>query len=70
VCIAIVDDGGHLIYFKMMERRRAAWWCRSEAQLRSFGRPSKLFEEGRRGRNAFWCRGGAAGGGLPITVDG
>ena len=76
VCIAIVDDGGHLIYFQRMDGTQTGSVVVSQRKAQTaigFKRPSKLFEEGvAGGRNALLGLPGAVPleGGLPITVDG
>src|SRR5690349_11387902 len=49
VCIAIVDDGGHLIYFQRMDGTQHGSVLVSQRKAQtaiSFKRPSKTFEEG------------------------
>jgi len=49
VCIAIVDDGGHLIYFQRMDGTQTGSVLVSERKAQTaigFKRPSKTFEEG------------------------
>ena len=76
VCIAIVDDGGHLIYFQRMDGTQYGSVNvsqRKAATAIGFKRPSKTFEEGvAGGRNALLGLPGAVPleGGLPLTIDG
>jgi uncharacterized protein GlcG (DUF336 family) len=76
VCIAIVDDGGHLIYFQRMDGTQTGSVLVSQRKAQtaiSFKRPSKTFEEGvASGRNALLGLPGAVPleGGIPLTVDG
>jgi uncharacterized protein GlcG (DUF336 family) len=76
VCIAIVDDGGHLIYFQRMDGTQTASVVVSMEKAKtaiSFKRPTKVFEEGvAGGRNALLALPGATPleGGVPIVVDG
>jgi glc operon protein GlcG len=76
VCIAIVDDGGHLIYFQRMDGTQTGSVVVSQRKAQtaiSFKRPSKTFEEGvAGGRNALLGLPGAVPleGGLPLVVDG
>jgi glc operon protein GlcG len=76
VCIAIVDDGGHLIYFQRMDGTQTGSVVVSQRKAQTaigFKRPSKLFEEGvAGGRNALLGLPGAVPleGGLPITAQG
>src|SRR5262245_39627200 len=76
VCIAIVDDGGHLIYFQRMDGTQYASVVVSQKKAQTaigFKRPSKTFEDGvAGGRNALLALPGAVTleGGLPLTVDG
>jgi uncharacterized protein GlcG (DUF336 family) len=76
VCIAIVDDGGHLIYFQRMDGTQTGSVLVSQRKAQTaigFKRPSKVFEEGvAGGRNALLGLPGAVPleGGLPIAVDG
>src|SRR5437764_14978413 len=49
VCIAIVDDGGHLIYFQRMDRTQTGSVLVSQRKAQTaigFKRPSKTFEDG------------------------
>jgi uncharacterized protein GlcG (DUF336 family) len=76
VCISIVDDGGHLIYFQRMDGTQTASVVVSMEKAKtaiSFKRPTKVFEDGiAGGRNALLSLPGATPleGGLPIVVDG
>lgn len=76
VCIAIVDDGGHLIYFQRMDGTQTGSVVVSQAKAQTaigFKRPSKFFEDGvAGGRNALLGLPGAVPleGGLPLVVDG
>jgi glc operon protein GlcG len=76
VCIAIVDDGGHLIYFQRMDGTQTGSVVVSQRKAQTaidFKRPSKVFEEGvAGGRTALVALPGAVPleGGLPISVDG
>jgi uncharacterized protein GlcG (DUF336 family) len=76
VCIAIVDDGGHLIYFQRMDGTQTGSVLVSQKKAQtamSFKRPSKYFEDGvAGGRNALLGLPGAVPleGGLPLVVDG
>src|SRR5262245_1284328 len=76
VCIAIVDDGGHLIYFQRMDGTQYGSVVVSQKKAQTaigFKRPSKTFEEGvAGGRNALLGLPGAVPleGGLPLTIDG
>jgi glc operon protein GlcG len=76
VCIAIVDDGGHLIYFQRMDGTQTGSVLVSQRKAQtaiSFKRPSKTFEEGvASGRSALLGLPGAVPleGGIPLTVDG
>ena len=76
VCIAIVDDGGHLIYFQRMDGTQTGSVIVSQKKAQtamSFKRPSKYFEDGvAGGRNALLGLPGAVPleGGMPLTVDG
>lgn len=75
VCIAIVDDGGHLIYFQRMDGTQTGSVVVSQRKAQTaigFKRPSKTFEEGvAGGRNALLGLPGAVPleGGLPLVVD-
>src|SRR5262245_931840 len=49
VCIAIVDEGGHLIYFQRMDGTQYGSVVVSQKKAQTaigFKRPSKVFEEG------------------------
>ena len=76
VCIAIVDDGGHLIYFQRMDGTQTGSVLVSQHKAQTaiaFKRPSKVFEDGvASGRNALVALPGAVPleGGVPLTVDG
>ena len=76
VCIAIVDDGGHLVYFQRMDGTQTGSVLVSQRKAQTaigFKRPSKTFEEGiAGGRNALLALPGATPleGGLPLVVDG
>ena len=76
VCIAIVDDGGHLIYFQRMDGTQTGSVLVSQRKAQTaigFKRPSKVFEEGvAGGRNALLALPGAVPleGGLPLSADG
>jgi len=76
VCIAIVDDGGHLVYFSRMDGTQtgSVQVAQKKAQTAiGFKRPSKVFEEGvAGGRNVLLALPGAVPfeGGLPLSADG
>ena len=76
VCIAIVDDGGHLVYFQRMDGTQTGSVVVSQRKAQtaiSFKRPTKVFEEGvAGGRTALVALPGAVPleGGIPLTVDG
>ena len=76
VCIAIVDDGGHLVYFQRIDGTQTGSVLVSQRKAQtaiSFKRPSKTFEEGvAGGRNALLGLPGAVPleGGIPLVVDG
>jgi uncharacterized protein GlcG (DUF336 family) len=76
VCIAIVDDGGHLVYFQRIDGTQTGSVLVSQRKAQtaiSFKRPSKTFEEGvAGGRSALLGLPGAVPleGGLPLVVDG
>lgn len=76
VCIAIVDDGGHLVYFQRMDGTQTGSVVVSQRKAQtaiSFKRPTKVFEEGvASGRNALLALPGAVTleGGVPLTVSG
>ena len=76
VCIAIVDDGGHLIYFQRMDGTQTGSVLVSQRKAQTaigFKRPSKVFEDGvASGRNALTALPGAVPleGGVPLAIDG
>lgn len=76
VCIAIVDDGGHLVYFQRMDGTQTGSVVVSQRKAQTaiaFKRPTKVFEEGvAGGRTALVALPGAVPleGGIPLTVDG
>jgi uncharacterized protein GlcG (DUF336 family) len=76
VCIAIVDDGGHLVYFQRLDGTQTGSVLVSQRKAQtaiSFKRPSKVFEEQvAGGRNALLGLPGAVPleGGIPLVVDG
>jgi uncharacterized protein GlcG (DUF336 family) len=76
VCIAIVDDGGHLVYFQRLDGTQYGSVNVSQRKAETaigFKRPSKTFEEGvAGGRNALLGLPGAVPleGGLPLVIDG
>src|SRR3954470_10600540 len=76
VCIAIVDDGGPLIYFQRLDGTQYGSVNVSQRKAETaigFKRPSKTFEEGvAGGRNALLGLPGAGAleGGLPLAVEG
>jgi len=76
VCIAIVDDGGHLVYFQRMDGTQTASVLVSQRKAQTaigFKRPSKVFEDGvAGGRNALIALPGAVPleGGIPLAIDG
>jgi glc operon protein GlcG len=76
VCIAIVDDGGHLIYFQRMDGTQYGSVVVSQAKAQTaigFKRPSKVFEEiVAGGRNVILSLPGATPieGGLPLAING
>jgi uncharacterized protein GlcG (DUF336 family) len=76
VCIAIVDDGGHLFYFSRMDGTQtgSVEVAQRKAQTAiGFKRPSKVFEEGvAGGRNVLLALPGAVPfeGGLPLAAEG
>jgi uncharacterized protein GlcG (DUF336 family) len=76
VCIAIVDDGGHLVYFQRLDGTQTGSVTVSQRKAQtaiSFKRPSKVFEEGvAGGRNALLALPGAVPleGGIPLVVEG
>jgi uncharacterized protein GlcG (DUF336 family) len=76
VCIAIVDDGGHLVYFQRLDGTQTGSVQVSQRKAQTaiaFKRPTKVFEEGvAGGRNALLALPGAVPleGGLPLVADG
>jgi uncharacterized protein GlcG (DUF336 family) len=76
VCIAIVDDGGHLVYFQRIDGTQTGSVQVSQRKAQTaiaFKRPTKVFEEGvAGGRNALLALPGAVPleGGVPLVVDG
>ena len=76
VCIAIVDDGGHLVYFSRMDGTQTGSVQVSQRKAQTaigFKRPSKVFEEGvAGGRNVLLALPGAVPleGGLPLSAEG
>src|SRR5438034_7324479 len=76
VCIAIVDDGGHLVYFQRMDGTQTGSVLVSQRKAQTaigFKRPSKTFEEGvAGGRSVLLSLPGATPleGGIPLVVDG
>jgi glc operon protein GlcG len=76
VCIAIVDDGGHLVYFQRLDGTQTGSVVVSQRKAQTaigFKRPSKTFEEGvAGGRNALLGLPGAVPleGGVPLVVEG
>jgi glc operon protein GlcG len=76
VCIAIVDDGGHLVYFQRIDGTQTGSVLVSQRKAQTaiaFKRPTKVFEEGvAGGRTALVALPGAVPleGGIPLTVDG
>lgn len=76
VCIAIVDDGGHLVYFQRMDGTQTGSVVVSQRKAQTaiaFKRPTKVFEDGvAGGRNALIALPGAVPleGGIPLSVDG
>ena len=76
VCIAIVDDGGHLVYFQRLDGTQTGSVLVSQRKAQtaiSFKRPSKVFEEQvAGGRNALLGLPGAVPleGGIPLVVEG
>lgn len=77
VVIAIVDEGGHLIYLQRMDETQVASADIAPAKARTaamFKRPSKVFEDRANsagGVNVLGLPGVVTSeGGLPITVDG
>jgi len=76
VVIAVVDDGGHLIYLQRMDTTQTGSVdvaIRKAQTAMSFKRPTKVFEDAvAGGRNALIALPGALPleGGLPITAGG
>ena len=77
VCIAIVDDGGHLLHLQRMDgaAATASYISTSKAQTAALGRrESKVYEDiVNGGRTAFLSAPlltGMLEGGVPIMVDG
>jgi uncharacterized protein GlcG (DUF336 family) len=76
VCIAIVDDGGHLVYFLRIDGTQHGSVQVSQRKAETaiaFRRPSKVFEEGvAGGRNVLLALPGAVPfeGGLPLVAGG
>lgn len=76
VCIAIVDDGGHLVFFQRMDGVQTGSVLVSQRKAQTaigFKRPTKAFEEQvAGGRNALLGLPGAVPleGGVPLVVDG
>jgi glc operon protein GlcG len=76
VCIAIVDDGGHLVYFQRLDGTQTGSVQVSQRKAQTaigFKRPSKFFEDGvAGGRNALLGLPGAVPleGGVPLVVEG
>jgi len=75
VVIAVVDDGGHLIYLQRMDTTQTGSVevaIRKAQTAMSFKRPTKVFEDAiAGGRNALIALGALPlEGGLPITVGG
>src|SRR5205809_7381570 len=76
VCIAIVDDGGHLVYFQRMDSTQTGSVLVSQRKAQTaigFKRPSKTFEEGvAGGRSVLLSLPGATPleGGIPLVIDG
>lgn len=77
VSIAIVDDGGHLLWFQRLDGAApvSAHIAPAKAHTAAVGRrPSKAYEDMiNQGRSAFLSAPGVEAmleGGLPITVDG
>lgn len=75
VCISIVDDGGHLVYFQRLDGTQTGSVVVSQEKARTacaFKRPTKVFEEGvTGGRNVLLALPGATPieGGLPLVVN-
>jgi uncharacterized protein GlcG (DUF336 family) len=76
VCIAIVDDGGHLVYFQRMDGTQTGSVVVSQRKAQTaigFKRPSKTFEEGvAGGRSVLLSLPGATPleGGIPLVIEG
>lgn len=77
VCIAIADDGGHLLWLQRLDGAApiSAQIAPAKAQTAALGRrESRIYEEMiNQGRVSFLSAPGLAGlleGGVPITVDG
>lgn len=77
VAIAVVDDGGHLLYFQRLDGAApiAAHIAPAKARTAALGRrESKVYEDMiNGGRNAFLSAPGLEGmleGGVPVMVDG
>lgn len=76
VCIAILDDGGHLVHFLRMDGTQAGSVLVAQRKAESavaFKRSTKVFQDAvGGGRTALLALPGAIPleGGLPITVDG
>lgn len=76
VCIAIVDEGGHLLYFQRMDGVQTGSVLVSQRKAQTaaaFKRPTKAFEEQvAGGRNALLALPGAVPleGGVPLVVEG
>jgi glc operon protein GlcG len=76
VCIAIVDDGGHLVYFQRMDGTQTGSILVSQRKAEAaiaFKRPTKAFEEQvAGGRTALVALPGGVPleGGIPLAVEG
>jgi len=75
VVIAVVDDGGHLIYLQRMDTTQTGSIdvaIRKAQTAMSFKRPTKVFEDAiAGGRNALIALGALPlEGGLPVTIGG
>lgn len=77
VCIAIVDDGGHLLWLQRLDGAApvSAYISQEKARTAALGRrESRIYEEMiNAGRNSFLSAPKLRGmleGGVPITVDG
>lgn len=78
MAVAIVDTGGHLVYFEKMDNTQIASVVVSQDKARSavlFKRPTKAFEDmlaaGFGGQRVFGLEGAApVEGGLPLIKDG